>query len=166
PEGDLTNVNGTLYGTTAFGGTCTAGTVYSISTTGTEKVLHSFCGSSYGNNPTSGLINVNGTLYGTEGQDNSGDIYSISTSGKYKVLYVFQGSENGFGPYGALLNVGGTFFGTTLYGGSNCYSHFGCGTVYSVTTSGEEKVLYSFKGAPDGWFPFAGLINVNGTLYG
>ncbi|MFZ0033078.1 MAG: choice-of-anchor tandem repeat GloVer-containing protein, partial [Candidatus Cybelea sp.] len=87
PIGDLINVNGTLYGTTAGGGRCGPGTVYSISTTGTEKVLHSFCGSEYGNNPTSGLINVNGTLYGTEGQDNSGDVYSISTSGAYKVLY-------------------------------------------------------------------------------
>jgi uncharacterized repeat protein (TIGR03803 family) len=29
-----------------------------------------------------------------------------------------------------------------------------------------EKVLYSFKGDPDGSEPFAGLINVNGTLYG
>ncbi|MGC1986425.1 MAG: choice-of-anchor tandem repeat GloVer-containing protein [Candidatus Cybelea sp.] len=167
PIGDLINVNGTMYGTTSGGGSCGPGTVYSISATGTEKVLHSFCGSAYGNNPTSGLINVNGTLYGTEGQDNSGDVYSISTSGTYKVLYVFQGSGNGFGPYAPLLNVNGTLYGTTLYGGSYCPSNFGCGTVYSVTTSGKEKVLYSFKGAPnDGWFPFAGLINVNGTLYG
>lgn len=166
PEGDLLNVNGTLYGTTGFGGSCLAGTVYSISTTGTEKVLHSFCGSSYGNNPTSGLINVNGTLYGTEGQDNGGDVYSISTAGAYKVLYAFQGSGNGFGPYAALLNVNGTLYGTTLYGGGYCYSNGGCGSVYSVTTSGKEKLLYGFKGGSDGWFPFAGLVNVNGTLYG
>ncbi len=167
PMGDLLNMNGTLYGTTAGGGTCYAGIVYSVSTTGTEKVLHSFCGSGYGNNPTSGLIDVNGTLYGTEGSDNRGDVYSISTSGGYKVLYAFQGSGNGFGPYAPLLNVNGTLYGTTLYGGTYCYGSGGCGAVYSVTTSGQEKVLYSFKGGPDdGSFPFAGLINVNGTLYG
>jgi hypothetical protein len=34
-----------------------------------------------------------------------------------------------------------------------------------VTTTGTEKVLYSFGGG-DGAYPLAGLINVNGTLYG
>ena len=32
--------------------------------------------------------------------------------------------------------------------------------------SGSESVLYSFKGTPDGSSPYAGLIDVNGTLYG
>lgn len=32
--------------------------------------------------------------------------------------------------------------------------------------TGKERVLYSFQGKPDGGAPTAGLIDVNGTLYG
>ena len=42
----------------------------------------------------------------------------------------------------------------------------GCGTVFSVTPSGQEKVLHAFAGASDGANPNAALIDVNGTLYG
>ena len=41
-----------------------------------------------------------------------------------------------------------------------------CGTVFSVTTTGEEKALYRFAGGADGYQPDAALIDVNGTLYG
>ncbi|MGB6518854.1 MAG: choice-of-anchor tandem repeat GloVer-containing protein [Candidatus Cybelea sp.] len=45
--------------------------------------------------------------------------------------------------------------------------HLGSGTVFSVTPSGTESVLYSFKAASgDGRRPEAGLINVKGTFYG
>ena len=49
----------------------------------------------------------------------------------------------------------------------NCNGEGGCGTVFSITPSGAEKVLYSFKGGTsDGGEPEAGLLNVNGVLYG
>jgi uncharacterized repeat protein (TIGR03803 family) len=52
PVGGLIDVNGTLYGTTTYGGggcgTDGCGTVYSVSTTGTETMLHSFNNSSDG----------------------------------------------------------------------------------------------------------------------
>jgi uncharacterized repeat protein (TIGR03803 family) len=35
-----------------------------------------------------------------------------------------------------------------------------------VTTAGQEKVLYSFKGGKDGWWPASSLLDVGGTLYG
>jgi uncharacterized repeat protein (TIGR03803 family) len=167
PTDDLTNVNDTLYGATSGGSRCAGGTVYSISTTGTEKVLHAFCGSGL-TNPTGGVIDVNGTLYGTAGPDTDGGVYSVGTSGAYNVLYMFKGPiyGDGYAPSGRLLNINGTLFGTTDGGGTGCYSFGGCGTVYSVTTSGKEKVLHSFKGGSDGWFPTSGLIDVNGTLYG
>ena len=170
PSGDLTEVNGELYGTTDSGGKCQFGTVYSITTTGAEKVLHSFCGSA--GDPTGGVVDVNGMLYGsTTGSPRGGSIYSISTTGAFKVLHAFSARNNrrGGGPIGRLLDVNGTLYGVTAYGGSHCPNNDGCGTVFSVTTSGEEKVLYSFKGwdgATDGWLPGAGLIAVNGTLYG
>ena len=38
--------------------------------------------------------------------------------------------------------------------------------MFSVTTSGSENVVYAFGGGSDGAGPFAGLINIGGTLYG
>lgn len=177
PQGDLIDVNGTLYGTTSGGGSCGLGTVYSISTTGTEKVLKSFCGPE--SFPSGGLLNVNGTLYGvaryTYVNGNSGrfgDLFSITTSGAYKVLHVFEGPLNhlrGAEPNPGLVNVNGTIYGTTEYGGWGCTikNHAACGTVFSIrTTDGGFKLLHSFAGGSDGAFPVAGLIDVDGILYG
>ena len=65
PWAGLIDVNGTLYGTTAGGGTLGVGTVFSVTTSGVEEVLHNFgkVGDGYG--PYSAVVNVNGTLYGT-----------------------------------------------------------------------------------------------------
>jgi uncharacterized repeat protein (TIGR03803 family) len=69
PEASLTDVNGMLYGTTTSGGAycrdINCGTVYSITTSGAEQVLHSFGANGDGVHPGSGLTEVNGTLYGT-----------------------------------------------------------------------------------------------------
>jgi uncharacterized repeat protein (TIGR03803 family) len=165
PTGDLTNVNGALYGTTLHGGSCSGGTVYSISTTGTEKVLHSFCPSG-AVEPTSGVVNVGGTLYGNFTSSNGGGVYSINPSGVFKVVYAFGAHGDGFWPFGSLLNVNGTLYGVTTHGGAYCPTAGGCGTVFGITTSGKETVLYSFQGGSDGELPVSGLINVSGTLYG
>ena len=65
PGGALVDVNGTLYGTTSAGGghpQCGyghgCGTVYGLSTTRAEMVLHRFAGGSDGWNPVAGLIEV------------------------------------------------------------------------------------------------------------
>jgi uncharacterized repeat protein (TIGR03803 family) len=172
PAYDLITVKGTLYGTTSFGGACgsqSSGTVYSMTTAGSEKVLYSFCDSASGAAiPTGGVTNVGGTLYGVAGPSVDGDVYSISASGAYSVLYAFRGPNygDGYGPNGSLLAVNGTLYGVTYLGGASGSSSEGYGMVYALTTSGKEKVLYSFQGPPDGSDPFSGLINVNGTLYG
>jgi uncharacterized repeat protein (TIGR03803 family) len=165
PKAGLTDVNGTLYGTTAGGGSSTSGTVYSITTTGSEKILYSFAGKPDGVAPNGGLTNVHGTLFGTTifgGASGIGAVYSISTSGSEKVLHSFTGGDGG-NPMGDLLDVNGTLYGTTSAGGVG-----GSGTVYSVSTTGIEKVLYDFRAfhhGHDGETPYAGLIDVQGTLY-
>src|SRR5580698_8339420 len=70
---------------------------------------------------------------------------------RYTVLYRFKGgSGDGENPYAGLLNVNGTLYGTTVSGGAN-----GDGTVFKITTSGTETVLYSFKGGSgDGEDPY------------
>lgn len=168
PNGSLIDVNGTLYGATTYGGGgCGSndgcGTVFSISTTGTETMLHSFDNESDGRYPYGGLTDVNGTLYGTTAGGGSccGTVYSISTRGSEKIVYNFAGHSDGAGPHAGLIDVTDTLYGTTVGGGSS-----GDGTVYSVTATGTEKVLHSFGGSPDGAMPSSGLVDVGGTLYG
>jgi uncharacterized repeat protein (TIGR03803 family) len=170
PNAPLIDVNGTLYGTTYEGGKYDKGTVFSITTTGTEHVLHSFGRPRHdGTNPSAGLIDVGGTLYGTTregGAGNLGTVFSISTSGVEHVLHSFGNTDGAF-PEASLIDVKGTLYGTTSQGGAETY-----GTVFSISTTGSERVLHSFDpgtttGArTDGMFPEAGLIDVKGTLYG
>lgn len=170
PWAPVTEVNGTLYGTTLLGGKSGVGAVYSVSTNGEETVLHSFGDKSDGSFPKAGLVHVNGALYGTTyigGESNRGTVYSISPSGTEKVLHSFGGGSDGSGAYSGLLNVTGSLFGTTYFdGGSGCGP--GCGAVYSVdSSSGAKRTVHSFGGPPnDGAHSRAALISVNGALYG
>jgi uncharacterized repeat protein (TIGR03803 family) len=183
PIAGLLNVKGMLYGTTYNGGACASvsggcGTVFSITPSGTETVLHTFKGGSGdGANPFAGLINVKGTLYGTTHDGGAcasvsggcGTVFSITPSGTETVLHTFKGrSGDGAYPYAGLINVRGTFYGTTSEGGTCSSFVGGCGTVFSLTPSGTETVLYSFKGSGsgDGNLPTMSLVDVKGTLYG
>jgi len=168
PDASLIDVKGTFYGTTEGGGAHSLGAVFSISTTGTEHVLHSF-GNTDGAFPQAGLVDVDGTLYGTTnagGQYTVGTAFSISTTGTEKVLhsfghYTYSYSDGAF-PEATLIDVKGTLYGTTAEGGT----HEGKGTVFSISTSGAEHVLHSFGYDTDGAYPRASLANVNGTFYG
>jgi uncharacterized repeat protein (TIGR03803 family) len=176
PEAGLVNLNGTLYGTTCFGGVHKAGAVFRISTNGTEQVLHSFSTNhSDGYNPEAGLVELNGILYGTtlnggkyqNASNGGGTVFSITTTGSESVLHSFSSNPDGASPEAALIAVKGTLYGTTTLGGT--YSTGG--TVFSVSTTGVETVLYSFtsNGQPinySGSNPAASLIDVNGILYG
>ena len=172
PYANLIAINGTLYGTTVYGGAYGAGTVFSITRGGTEKVIYSFQNNDAdGINPWASLIHVNGTFYGTTlegGSHGSGAVFSITKDGTEKVIHSFQGGgADGAYPAASLLDVNGTMYGTTVNGGSgSCNS--GCGTVFSITPDGTESVLYSFQknDVGDGNNPWAGLIYVNGTFYG
>ncbi len=171
PFGGLLDINGTLYGTTFDGGTSKFGTAFAIAASGKETVLHSF-GDADGAWPEAGLINVAGTLYGTTadgGTNGVGTVFAITKTGTETVLHNFEGgSGDGDVPYAGLLDVKGTLYGTTVIGGASCGSYHitGCGVVFSITPSGTETVLHSFGTNGDGTYPYAGLVNVKGTLYG
>jgi uncharacterized repeat protein (TIGR03803 family) len=172
PSAALLDFNGTLYGTTTTGGSKGNGTVFSVSTSGAHTVLYRFRGIPDGRDPQSGLLDVGGTFYGTTaygGSAGAGTVYTMSTSGAEKVLYSFSGGSDGADPQAGLIDVDGTLYGTTKFGGGGgCSSsgQSGCGTVFSISTSGQEKALYSFAGGSDGAFPEAELIDVKGVLYG
>jgi uncharacterized repeat protein (TIGR03803 family) len=88
-------------------------------------------------------------------------VASKAGSQGYKILYSFRGHD-GANPLASLVNVDGTLYGTTSQGGA----HNG-GTVFSITPSGEEHVLYSFQDSDAaGYYPGAALLDMNGTLYG
>jgi len=184
PYSAVVAVNGMLYGTTASGGTgrdaaCgskTCGTAFSLDpNTGAETVLHSFCtrpNCADGGSPEA-LIARNGTLYGAtvvggSGCARCGTVFVLHpATGAEKVLHAFAGGTDGAFPGGSVIDVHGTLYGTTGAGGSTGCGGYGCGTVFALDRkSGAEKILYSFGSAPDGQNPDAGLIDVNGTLYG
>jgi uncharacterized repeat protein (TIGR03803 family) len=179
PSGSLINVGGTLYGVTAGGGAYGLGTVFSITPSGNETVLYSFTGGTDGNGPSGALASVNGTLYGTTSSGGTsesecnpggcGTVFSVTQGGQEAILHRFTAGSDGWYPLGNnLIFVHGKLYGTTFLGGagsgSDCY--YGCGTIYSLTTSGVEQILHAFSGPPDGERPRAGLTNDNGTLYG
>jgi uncharacterized repeat protein (TIGR03803 family) len=131
PVSGLTDVGGTLYGTTVGGGVYGEGTVFSISPSGSESVLYSFRGSGDGASPTGTLSNVGKMLYGTThggGARGNGTVFAITTSGKEKILYSFKSGADGRGPQAGLLFVNGVFYGTTTGGGMD-----GWGTIFRVS---------------------------------
>lgn len=172
----LIAVGDAFYGTTQSGGSrhCITyggcGTLYRITTNGTEKVLHNFGVSGDGSDPSGALIDVNGMLYGTTvsgGTYGHGTVFSMTLTGDERVLHSFGAKPDGGGPSAGLIDVRGVLYGTTFGGGIGCGTE-GCGTVFSVTTAGKEKILYRFDDAMtnEGWYPDAGLIEIGGALYG
>jgi len=182
PYAGFISVNGTLYGTTSAGGSsANCGTVFSLTTAGTENVVYSFQNSpSDGCNPRgSGVVSLNGVLYGTTsfgGERNDchcGTIYSVGPSGSEHVLHSFSGGGD---PTASLIGYNGLLYGTTFYGGklasgSKCAlsPQQGCGVVFSLDPSSNlYQVQFAFTGkrAGGGAAPAAPLLASGGNFYG
>ncbi len=77
-----------------------------------------------------------------------------------------MGGADGGTPFGGVvLDAAGDLYGTTYGGGlvQTCT----CGVVFKIDPSGNETVLHSFEGDPDGANPAAGVIrDSSGNLYG
>jgi uncharacterized repeat protein (TIGR03803 family) len=178
PTAGLINVNGTLYGTTEYGGSYGKsdyvgyGAVYSITPPGVENVLYSFSGGDDGAFPVGGLIDINGTLYGTTssgGAQGYGTVFGVGVDGKsFRVLHAFgDGGGDGARPMAGLVAFKGKLYGTTSEGGSYGESNYSGGTVFSLDIlTGKERVLHSFGAAGDGRYPLADLLRIGNTLYG
>ncbi len=160
--------DGDFYGTTATGGTNGRGTVFEMTSSAIETVLFSF--PTGGSEPYTGVIQgSDGNFYGTTGANGSSDdgtVFEITSGGSETVLHTFPktGTTDGQTPYaGVIEGSDGSFYGTTYNGGTN-----GLGTVFKVTSTGTETVLYSFAGGSgDGEHPYAGLIQgSDGNFYG
>jgi uncharacterized repeat protein (TIGR03803 family) len=79
------------------------------------------------------------------------------------VIYSFANFPRGSNPYAPLTrDSAGNLYGTTNQGGQA-----NLGVVFQVDPSGNQTVLYNFKGGADGANPYAGVIrNSAGNFYG
>jgi uncharacterized repeat protein (TIGR03803 family) len=174
----IQGADGTLYGTTAYGGSgnCASGlgcgTIFRLAPDGSGfTILYNFIGGPIdGANPRAGMIQgADGLLYGTTangGPVDRGTVFQIAPDGSgFTLLHSFTGTTAAANPYAGLIQGSdGTLYGTTANGG-----RVGHGTVFQMAPDGSGFTqLYSFTGGPtDGATPYAGLIQgPDGTLYG
>ena len=161
PVANVINVKGNLYGTTSRGGATDQGTVFEISSNGTESVLYSFKGGTDGALPLGDLAFFNNALYGTTrkgGVNGGGTIFAVQLTGGEKVVHSFYHDE-GTHPRTGLTGMGGNLYGVASAGGDRY------GTIFEMSITGHVHVLHAFDGA-DGSQPISALIPVSGTLYG
>ncbi|HEV3091553.1 MAG TPA: choice-of-anchor tandem repeat GloVer-containing protein [Candidatus Cybelea sp.] len=177
PYGGLAFWNHAFYGTTSKGGVYSGhGTVFELKEDGIERVVWSFPGSS---DPRGDVRLDSDTLYGTTemgGEANAGTVFAVQLKLDLGgTLYSFKGVPNdGTAPTAGLTMLASDFYGTTPKGGSGpCQKVvgkkkdvYGCGTVFKMTPSGREELLYSFKGIRDGALPSGDLAVLDGKLYG
>src|SRR5271166_4440240 len=162
---------GDLYGTTGFGGAYGYGTVFKVDTAGNETIVHSFAGGRDGSNPNAGLVSdTTGNFYGTTqyggrgcAGHGCGTVFRIGADGTETVLYSFADVPEGASPLGGVaLDSSGNIYGTTWVGGMYSF-----GTVFSLDSSGNEKVLHSFTAGSDGANPMAApVLDATGNMYG
>lgn len=177
PDGGLIRDNaGNLYGTTLYGGTTGNGTVFKVSSTGLETVVHSFTGTNGdGSQPQASLtLDAAGNLYGTTedgGASGGGTIFKLDSAANETVLFSFAGlNGDGTAPQSELvMDSAGKLYGTTPSGGATIGNCNQCGTVFKVDpTTGNETVFYRFTQTNgDGARPQSGLIQDSaGNFYG
>jgi uncharacterized repeat protein (TIGR03803 family) len=160
----IIDAQGSLYGTTRFGGTFDNGVVFRLSppvgneTEWESATLYSFKGGADGDNPWASLVSdASGALYGTTaggGASKHGVAFKLTPpadAGKpwtMSTLHSFTGGADGSFPHAPLtFDGGGALYGTTERGG------LGSGAVFKLTPSSGGvppwtlKVLHSFSGA-------------------
>jgi uncharacterized repeat protein (TIGR03803 family) len=173
PQGGLISSGSNLFGTAVNGGSFGSGTVFTLSSNGTNfKVLYPFTGGVDGGSPEGGLVSSGNRLHGTAsrgGASGSGAVFALNTDGTgFTNLYSFTAlgapiptNTDGANPYAGLILSGNRLFGTAANGGSSGY-----GTAFSINTDGSAiATLHSFA-RTDGAGPVAPLILSGEILYG
>lgn len=133
----------------------------------TYSLLYSFkCGLD-GAFPYASLVeDATGNLYGTTtrgGTYGGGAVFKLTPGGAQAVLHSFPSTPaDGNYPVARLVqDSAGNLYGSTVYGGT-----YGGGTVFMLTPSGVETILYNFTGGTDGGSPSALVRDTAGNLYG
>jgi uncharacterized repeat protein (TIGR03803 family) len=133
------DAKGTLYSTTADGGNSyNMGTVFAVSSSGKERVIHRFGPPlrHAGFGPQASVLrDAHGNLYGTTvfgGRHDGGIVFEIRADGTHRVLHNFCSAQNcadGAHPFGDLImDKKGVLYGTAFGGGKN-----GNGVIFMIT---------------------------------
>jgi uncharacterized repeat protein (TIGR03803 family) len=181
--------DGTVYGTTLFGGGngCGGngcGTVFRLTPPPTfcrmvlcgwdETVIYRYTGGSGPFNFFGGVVvDAGGNVYGASfngGNFGGGAVYKLSPAGggnyTETTLYSFTGAHDGAEPAGDLaMDAAGNIYGTAEYGGPD-----GFGTVFKLVREAEGysfQLLYAFTNGADGNSPQGSVVlDSAGNLYG
>jgi uncharacterized repeat protein (TIGR03803 family) len=144
PESLVRAASGDFYGTTVEGGTANQGTVFGISSAGSEIMLYSFCSGGTtsncpdGSTPVGSILALGGNLYGTTESGGLGSsvytdpgvIFEMSAAGVETLLYSFPASYamGGNPESGVIADSTGSLYGTFYSGGST-----GGGGIFKLT---------------------------------
>jgi uncharacterized repeat protein (TIGR03803 family) len=160
-----------------------AGTFYRLKPTGTLTVLHAFNGPIDGSQVNISMQSADGSFYGVGsagGSQTVGTFFRMTPGGQMTVLHNFglpSTVQDGAYPTGITQATDGNFYGTTTWGGTGhapflaeCPSIIGCGTLFQITSAGQNIILENFCGreiCSSGSLPFAPPIQAtNGNIYG
>jgi uncharacterized repeat protein (TIGR03803 family) len=155
-----------LYGVTLLGGANGEGTVFKITTSGTPTLTTFFAlNGTNGSRAAGGLIeDSSGNFYGTaeDGGSNEGTVFKLTSSGTLSFATPATMTDGLSPEAGLILGNDGNYYGTASSGGSA-----NDGTVFMITPTGAETVVYSFAGGSDGQGPVAKLLLASdGNFYG
>jgi uncharacterized repeat protein (TIGR03803 family) len=164
--------DGNFYGATTAGGAHGCGTVFRITPSGVLTKLYSFPAVPYCDNPFGTLVQgTDGNFYGTTrggGKFGEGTVYRITPEGSYTLLHSFTAStiipyDGQYPNAGLVQGTDGNFYGATELGGAN-----DGGTVFRITPSGKETILYSLGGtaSPGSWVDAPLIQATDGNFYG
>ena len=193
PDGSLTrDSSGNFYGTTAVGGsgancgasgTAGCGTVFELTSSGGEAILHAFTDwRSDGAYPGGTLVlDKSGKIYGLTsagssdsdcglGPEGCGILFEISPGGVESILHRFTGGSDGAYPSGnPVMDRAGNIYFTTGGGGSDTdcgLGSYGCGVLFKFG-NGTLTVLHTFSGSSDGAYPIGSLVlDADGDVFG
>ena len=160
PNGVVFGGDGLLYGVSFYGGSGRFGLLFSVSTSGSYKVVHEFQCATDGCEPQGRLVaGRNGAVYGTaltggaaaDGSYGAGTVFRYGRHG-FQVLHVFTvgGSEGEMPGHEVTVDGAGHLYGTTEFGAA------GFGTVFSLDDAGSFSLLHTFSGGADGGSPWTG----------
>lgn len=146
PLGGLVASGNILYGTASEGGSALAGTVFSITTNGSDfTTLYSFTNANDGVNPSAGLFLSGSTLFGTTangGTFGDGTVFALNINGTdFTTLYNFTNGNDGARVYAGVILADNALYGMAFQGGR---SHDG--TVFKLALPGPPQLAITLSG--------------------
>jgi uncharacterized repeat protein (TIGR03803 family) len=177
PQDILFDSTGNIYGTTfEGGGELCCGSVFKLTQSSghwTGTILYTFTGLNregyYPNNDI--VLGPSGQIYGTTQYGGptgaNGTVFELTPNGTgytQSTMYGFPFADGNRPETGLVADASGNFYGSTLLGGGA-----NVGSVFKLTPSGKESLLYSFSGTSDNGnnsvFPSSLLLDAAANLY-